>query len=167
MKTEDLVTMLATGVEPVNPRATVLRYAGAVGAGAVGAVVRRRGVRVCVPLPGAGGAVSRHVVRARHGDPYRARRPARAARAALVIRCHERGHPAPGKLHGPRWACPARSCSRYSRGLRIDGTENRFGGSSQKADQHDGYQLGLPARIIDSSRTRGSCDRVALDTQPC
>ena len=39
MKTEDLVTMLATGVEPVNPRAARLRYAGAVGAGVIGSVV--------------------------------------------------------------------------------------------------------------------------------
>jgi hypothetical protein len=39
MKTEDLVTMLATGVEPVNPRAARLRYAGAVGAGVLGAAV--------------------------------------------------------------------------------------------------------------------------------
>ena len=39
MKTEDLVTMLATGVDAVNPRAAVHRYAGAVGAGVVGAAV--------------------------------------------------------------------------------------------------------------------------------
>lgn len=39
MKTEDLVMMLATGVEPVNPRAARLRYAGAVGAGVLVAAV--------------------------------------------------------------------------------------------------------------------------------
>ena len=36
MKTEDFVTMLATGVEAVDPRAAVRRYAGAVGAGVLG-----------------------------------------------------------------------------------------------------------------------------------
>jgi hypothetical protein len=35
MKTEDLVTMLATGAEAVEPRAAVCRYAGAVGAGVI------------------------------------------------------------------------------------------------------------------------------------
>ena len=39
MKTEDLVTMLATGVGAVEPRAAVRRYAGAVGAGALVAAV--------------------------------------------------------------------------------------------------------------------------------
>jgi hypothetical protein len=35
MKTDDLVTMLATGVDAVEPRAAVRRYAGAVGAGMI------------------------------------------------------------------------------------------------------------------------------------
>jgi hypothetical protein len=39
MKTEDLVTMLATGADAVDPRAAVRRYAGAVGAGVIVAVV--------------------------------------------------------------------------------------------------------------------------------
>ena len=39
MKTDDLVTMLATGVEAVDPRAAVRRYAGAVGAGVLAATV--------------------------------------------------------------------------------------------------------------------------------
>jgi hypothetical protein len=37
MKTDDLVTMLATGVDAVDPRAAVRRYAGAVGAGVMAA----------------------------------------------------------------------------------------------------------------------------------
>jgi hypothetical protein len=39
MKTEDLVTMLATGVDAVDLRAAVRRYAGAVGAGLLAAAV--------------------------------------------------------------------------------------------------------------------------------
>lgn len=39
MKTEDLVTMLATGADAVDPRAAVRRYAGAVGAGVIVAAV--------------------------------------------------------------------------------------------------------------------------------
>jgi hypothetical protein len=39
MKTEDLVTMLATGVDAVDPRAAVRRFAGAVGVGVLGAAV--------------------------------------------------------------------------------------------------------------------------------
>jgi hypothetical protein len=39
VKTDDLVTMLATGVEAVDPRAAVRRYASAVGAGVIVAAV--------------------------------------------------------------------------------------------------------------------------------
>ena len=39
MKTEDLITMLATGAETVDPQAAVRRYAGAVGAGLLVAAV--------------------------------------------------------------------------------------------------------------------------------
>jgi hypothetical protein len=39
MKTEDLVTMLATGVDAVDPRAAVRSYVGAVGSGVIAAAV--------------------------------------------------------------------------------------------------------------------------------
>jgi hypothetical protein len=44
MKTEDLVTMLATGVDAVDPRAAVRRYAMAVGAGVLAATVLMAGL---------------------------------------------------------------------------------------------------------------------------
>ena len=49
MKTEDLVTMLATGADAVTPWAAVRRYAGAVGAGvllAAGLMARQMGVPI-------------------------------------------------------------------------------------------------------------------------